>query len=76
MTKMIAHGFKNKVEMIKERESLMSDEEKNNEKFFPRYIIVRKKHEEICHNTEWQGVVNEMISRCEKSIQRHNQTIF
>ena len=42
MTKATAHSYKVKVEMIVERESLMSEVELESEVWFPRFIVIRK----------------------------------
>ena len=42
MSMRVAHTFKVKVDMINERESIMSQAELSNSEYFPQYILVRK----------------------------------
>eukprot|EP00347_Sterkiella_histriomuscorum_P019929 403339764 len=61
MQKMVAESYRVKAELIKERESYFSDEELNNEKYFPSYIIYRRPVEDqIDDNQEWQGFVKDL----------------
>lgn len=42
MTKSVAQAFKTKVDMIVEREQIMTDQEIDNPLYFPNYIVMRK----------------------------------
>jgi cell division protein FtsL len=41
MTKMVSQSYKSKVEMIEEREDLMSEEDRRNKEWFPNFIVIR-----------------------------------
>lgn len=45
MGKQLARSYQEKVSLIRKREVLLSKDELDNEKYFPRYLIVRKPYE-------------------------------
>ena len=68
MSKMTAQKFKVKVDMIVERESMMSYSELNNPEWFPKYIVLRRKVNRNQNSGEWQGFVKEIKNNFDKSI--------
>ena len=60
MTKLVAQSFKVKLEMIIERESIMGKAELSNTKWFPNFIILRRKVDNDSQTMEWQGFVKEI----------------
>ncbi len=66
MQKSTAQSFKVKLDMIRERESIMSDKEFMNKDWFPNYIILCKPisdgiiSESGNIENEWNGVLREM----------------
>ncbi len=42
MQRLVALSFMLKAEMIVERESMMTDNDKNNAEYFPKYLILRR----------------------------------
>ena len=59
MAKLIATSYQTKVEMIVERESIMSDTERLRNDWFPRFIILRKEVDKKTED-EWKGFVKEL----------------
>ena len=59
MSRLVAQGFKNKLELIEERECAMTDEEWENKEWFPRYLVLRRKRGQES-GPEWQGLVREI----------------
>jgi len=68
MSKVMAESFKVKVDMILERESLMSQDDFSNPAWYPRFLITRRAvdGEGEGENQEWQGFVKEIKSNNER----------
>jgi hypothetical protein len=65
MQKLTAQSYKVKLHMIKERESMMSENDYKNKDFFPNFIILCKPISESNQDAEnmeneWNGIVKEM----------------
>eukprot|EP00347_Sterkiella_histriomuscorum_P004781 403359125 len=61
MQKLVAEGYKVKVQMIVERELHFTDEELNSEKYFPRYLLLRRPvSSSDSESGEWQGFVKDI----------------
>eukprot|EP00347_Sterkiella_histriomuscorum_P022696 403337500 len=61
MQKMMAESYRIKAQLIKERESYFNDDDFQNQKYFPSYIIFRRPVEnQIDDNQEWQGFVKDI----------------
>ena len=73
MQKSTAQSYKVKLHMIRERESIMSENDYKNKEFFPNYIILCKPISEGSNldsgntDNEWNGILREM----EKVVKRH-----
>ena len=67
MTKMIAQSFKVKIDMIIEREAMMSEDKLNNPQWFPNYIVLRKKANGATEGAQWQGYVKEIRMSIDRS---------
>ena len=53
MSMRVAHTFKVKVDMINERESIMSEADLSNPEYFPQYILVRKPVETVTLDSKY-----------------------
>ena len=53
MTKATAHSYKVKVEMIVERESIMTESDLNNTEWFPKFIVLRRKANTTQESMQW-----------------------
>eukprot|EP00347_Sterkiella_histriomuscorum_P004167 403361497 len=61
MQKLVAEGFKVKVQMIVERELHFSKEELISEKYFPKYLLLRRPVSSSDNESgEWQGFVKDI----------------
>jgi hypothetical protein len=66
MQKSTAQSYKVKLNMIRERESMMSENDFKNKEWFPNYIILCKPISESSNanngntDNEWNGVLREM----------------
>jgi hypothetical protein len=66
MVRRVAQSYKFKLELIKERESLMNPEDFENENWFPNFIILAKPIIEGKDSgngemeNEWKGIANEI----------------
>ena len=75
MQKSTAQSYKVKLNMIRERESIMSEKNFKNKEWFPNYIILCKPIFEGSNangdnmENEWNGVLREM----EKVVKRQNE---
>lgn len=67
MTKMVAQSFKVKIDMIIEREAMMSEDKLNNPQWFPNYIVLRKKANGATEGAQWQGYVKEIRMSIDRS---------
>lgn len=70
MTKLVAQTYKVKIDMIVEREQMMTQADLNNQKWFPNYIIVRKlaNNSDGGSGVQWQGFVKEIKTGYERAI--------
>ena len=57
-----------KIDMIVERESLMSKSQLDNPKWFPNYICIRRKAGNVSQEEQWQGFVKQIKNNQEKSL--------
>ena len=62
MQKATANAYKEKVNMIQERESQFTDEDFNNDIYFPKYLVVRNPVEGGQGADEWQGFIKDIKS--------------
>eukprot|EP00347_Sterkiella_histriomuscorum_P014018 403362477 len=61
MQKMVAESFRIKAQLIKEREYYLSEEDFQNPKYFPGYVIFRRPVvSQVDDNQEWQGFVKDI----------------
>ena len=68
MSKMVAQQVKVKINMIIERESIMSQSELDNIDWFPNYIVVRRKANSNQESgQQWQGFVKEIKTNFDKA---------
>ena len=58
-----------KCELIVERESIMSQEELDDNNLFPNYLVPRKPADHEKQGDEWQGFVNDIKVSMKKMIQ-------
>ena len=63
MSKMSAQKFKVKVDMIVERESIMSEYDIVNTDWFPKFIVIRRKANGSQESEQWQGFVKEIVPK-------------
>lgn len=75
MSKMVAQQFKIKINMIIERESVMSHSELENNDWFPNYIVVRRKANESQESGQWQGFVKEIKTNFDKAFATLHSTV-
>jgi hypothetical protein len=75
MSKLTAQSYKVKVDMIVERESIMSKSQLNNPAWFPNYLVLRHPVAIETSNTEgnWQGFVKEIENNFERSLAKVHQ---
>ncbi len=74
MQRLVALSFMLKAEMIVERESMMSHEDKNNSEYFPQYLILRRAvGAGMNSQEEWQGFIKD-IKQTLKITQQKNET--
>eukprot|EP00347_Sterkiella_histriomuscorum_P013516 403364417 len=67
-SKNVAESYESKAQLIEERESLFSNEEFKNEKYFPSYIIFKRPvRDQTEENQEWQGFVKEIKMTIQKT---------
>ena len=62
---MVAQKFKVKVDMIVERESIMSDYDLANTDWFPKFIVIRRMANSSQESEQWQGFVKEIKNNFE-----------
>ena len=73
MTKMVAQSYKVKIDMIRERESIMSQEELANPLWFPNFIVLRRPVSSgNGDGAQWQGFVKEIKVGYERAISKQN----
>ena len=75
MSKMVAQQVKVKINMIIERESVMSKSELGNDDWFPNYIVVRRKANSSQDSGQWQGFVKEIKTNFDKSFADLQSTV-
>ena len=75
MSKMVAQQVKVKINMIIERESVMSQSELDNEDWFPNYIVVRRKAYGSQESGQWQGFVKEIKTNFDKAFTTLQSTV-
>lgn len=75
MMKSVAQSYKTKVDMIIEREEIMSAAELSNPDFFPRFILVRRPKDLASRKEEWQGFVKEIKSNQERVLLKVQEDI-
>ena len=68
MSKMVAQQFKVKVDMIVERESMMSKRELERIDWFPSFIVLRRKANDNDSSNAWQGYVKEINQHMVKQV--------
>ena len=67
MSNMTAQQHQVKVDMIIERESIMSESDLANTEWFPNYIVLRRMANNSTESGEWQEFVSEIKLHSEKS---------
>jgi len=72
---MVAQQVKVKINMIIERESVMSKSELGNDDWFPNYIVVRRKAKGSQESGQWQGFVKEIKTNFDKSFADLQSTV-
>ena len=78
MQKSTAQSFKVKLNMIRERESLMSEDDFKNKDWFPNFMILCKPNSEDSNadsgnmENEWNGVLKEMEKVVKRQIDASN----
>jgi hypothetical protein len=78
MQKSTAQSFKVKLNMIRERESLMSEDDFKNKDWFPNFMILCKPNSEDNNadsgymENEWNGVLKEMEKVVKRQIDASN----
>ncbi len=72
MQRSIAQSYKVKLHLIRERESMMSQEEYQNKEFFPNYIILCKPLSEgrVLEGGEMENEWNGLLKEIEKGVKR------
>ena len=69
MTKLVAQSYKVKIEMIIERESVMSAKELKNRLWFPNFIVLRQPVAAGSGDgTDWQGYVKAIKRNIDRAI--------
>jgi hypothetical protein len=75
MQKSTAQSFKVKLQMIRERESLMPENQFKNKELFPNFLILCKPNSEDSNadsgnmENEWNGVIKEMEKIVKRQIE-------
>ncbi len=73
MQRLVALSFMLKAEMIVERESMMTEDDKNNLEYFPKYLILRRAVGSGTDSSEeWQGFIKD-IKQTLKITQQKNE---
>ena len=75
MLKMVEQQITVKINMIIERESVMSQSELGNDDWFPNYMVVRRKANGNQENGQWQGFVKEIKTNFDKSFADLQSTV-
>ena len=76
MSKMIAQTYKVKFDLSVEREQIMSNRDKENLKYFPNYIVLRRPVGSLGDGGQaWQGFVKEIKLSTEAHINRLSDDI-
>eukprot|EP00347_Sterkiella_histriomuscorum_P008910 403343274 len=76
MQKLVAESYRVKVQMIVERELHFSDEELLSQKYFPKFLILRRPvSSSENQNGEWQGFVKDLKSAIKTSNQKQSADI-
>eukprot|EP00347_Sterkiella_histriomuscorum_P012995 403366420 len=74
MQKLVAEGYKVKVQMIVERELHFSKEELTSEKYFPRYLLLRRPvSSSDSESGEWQGFVKDIKNTIKTTTTKQKQ---
>ena len=61
MQKSIAESYKVKVNLIAERESMMTNKELNNDLYFPKFLVLRRPMLSSSYSQlEWQGFIKDI----------------
>ena len=69
MQKLVAQLYMVKVQLIAERESLMTADELENKEYFPQYLIVRRPTNiSQASGEEWQGFIKDLKSNIQKQV--------
>ena len=66
MSMRVAHTFKVKVDMINERESIMSEADLSNPEYFPQYILVRTPVETVTLDSKYVEQMQVMFKETEQ----------
>lgn len=78
MQRSVAQSYKVKLDMIRERESIMTESELKDREWFPNYIILCKPVSENNNSdsgnmdNEWNGVLREMEKVVKRQIEMSN----
>ena len=76
MSKMAAQKFKVKIDMIVERESIMSESDLANTNWFPKFIVIRRMANGSQESEQWQGFVKEIKTNFDKSNELLKSTVI
>lgn len=76
MQKLVAQLYKVKCELIVEREANMNEQDLNNPKYFPKYLILRRPIESgETEGQEWQGFIKDLKQNIAKTVARSKNDV-